>query len=61
MCYYNVEVSKMEENQLENQNESAVPEQGNVPRPAWQIWGARALLVIFILLLIMYYTNLFRG
>ncbi len=51
----------MEENQLENQNENAVSEQGYTPRPAWQVWGARALLVIFILLLIMYYTNLFRG
>ena len=31
------------------------------PRPKWQIWGARFLLAIFILLLIMYYSNLFRG
>ena len=29
------------------------------PRPAWQVWGARILLVIFIAGLIMYYCNLF--
>ena len=44
----------MDENQLEEQQVSA-------PRPKWQIWGARILLVVFIALLIMYYTNLFRG
>ena len=24
------------------------PEEGYVPRPAWQVWGARVGLVIFI-------------
>ena len=30
-----------------------------VPRPAWQVWGARIALVVFILGLIMYYCNIF--
>ena len=45
----------MDENQLDEQQEVFTP------RPKWQIWGARFLLVLFIVLLIMYYTNLFRG
>ena len=32
-----------------------------VPRPKWLVWLARIALVAFILLLIMYYVNLFRG
>ena len=36
-------------------------EAGYVPRPAWQIWGARIGLVIFVLFLVMYYINIFRG
>ena len=32
-----------------------------VPRPRWQVWGARILAVIFILLVIMYYVNIARG
>ena len=31
------------------------------PRPAWQVWGARIALVLFILILIMYYVNILRG
>ena len=27
-------------------------EPGYVPRPAWQVWGARAALVLFILFVI---------
>ena len=30
-----------------------------VPRPRWQVWGARIALVVFILGLIMYYCNIF--
>ena len=44
--------------------ESTQPEQeqpGYVPRPRWQVWGARIALVVFILILIAYYLNLFRG
>ena len=36
-------------------------EPGYVPRPAWQVWGARIGLVIFVLFLVMYYINIFRG
>ena len=48
----------MEEEIQENQEQEP---KSYVPRPKWQIWGARVLLVVFILLLIMYYTNVFRG
>ena len=41
--------------------ETPEPEQTYVPRPAWQIWLARIALVVFILFLIMYYINIFRG
>ena len=37
------------------------PKEGYVPRPWWQVWGARVALVLFILLLILYYVNLMRG
>ena len=36
-------------------------EEGYVPRPRWQVWSARIALVVFILILIAYYLNLFRG
>ena len=32
-----------------------------VPRPLWQVWAARIGLVVFILGLILYYLNVFRG
>ena len=35
---------------MEERNEKELPrEQGYVPRPAWQVWGARVALVLFIL------------
>ena len=38
---------------MDNQKENTTPEQvGYVPRPAWQVWAARACLVIFILIVI---------
>ena len=46
----------MEEERMEQQPEA--PE-GYEPRPAWQVWGARIALVVFILGLIMYYCNIF--
>ena len=46
------EVSKMDEMELEEQEEY-------VPRPWWQVWGARIALVVFILGLILYYCNIF--
>ena len=44
------EVKCMEENM---ENIDLQPEnEGYVPRPAWQVWGARAALVLFILFVI---------
>ena len=54
----------MDENKEQNIPEETpeMPEQEVYhPRPAWQIWGARIALVIFILVLIMYYINVMRG
>lgn len=31
------------------------------PRPRWQVWAARVGLILFILMLILYYTQLLRG
>ena len=36
----------------ENENGSPIPEEGYVPRPIWQVWGARIGLVLFILFVI---------
>ena len=36
-------------------------ETGYSPRPAWQVWGARIALVVFIFILIMYYVNIAGG
>ena len=40
---------------------NGIEESGYVPRPKWQVWGARIGLAVFILFLIMYYTIFFRG
>ena len=56
------EMEKKEPEQQEAQQPA--PEQEKdvyVPRPAWQVWGARVALVIFIIFLIMYYINVARG
>ena len=39
--------------------EQNIPEEEYSPRPRWQVWGARIVLVIFILGLIMYYCNIY--
>ena len=52
------EVIGMEEQILDEVQEEVV-EEGYVPRPWWQVWGARIALVVFILGLIMYYCNIF--
>ena len=52
------------DNQQENNNfeeETTQQEVAYVPRPKWQVWLARILLVLFIALIIMYYINLMRG
>lgn len=47
----------MEEERVEIPQEEA----HYVPRPRWQVWAARIGLVLFILTLIAYYLNVFRG
>ena len=32
-----------------------------IPRPAWQVWGARVALVLFVALIIMYMIKIARG
>ena len=49
-----IEVNGMEEMELEQEVQEEY-----VPRPMWQVWGARIGLVVFILGLIMYYCNIF--
>ena len=39
--------------------EQEVQEEAYVPRPRWQVWGARIALVVFIIGLIRYYCNIF--
>ena len=51
---------------MDMENENIIPEEESqesvyTPRPIWQVWGARLLLVIFIILVIMYYVNIGRG
>ena len=36
-------------------------EQGYEPRPAWQVWGARIGLVLFILLVILQLVHMVGG
>ena len=47
----------MDEQELELAEEEKIYE----PRPRWQVWGARIVLVIFLALLAMYYINIARG
>lgn len=50
----------MEEQRIDIPEEEQVPE-GYQPRPAWQVWGARIALVIFIILILIHYFNMSRG
>mgnify|MGYP003319966285 FL=1 len=45
----------MEENEILQEE----PCEGYVPRPRWQVWGARLALVVFLVGLILYYCNIF--
>ena len=52
----------MEDERMEEQMQDQQPETPvYIPRPKWQVWGARIALVLFILLIIMYYINVSRG
>ena len=46
---------------MENEEKIQVPEEGYVPRPAWQGWGARAAVVVVAVLVILYYITIARG
>ncbi len=52
----------MENQEFENQEELQQEETPKyVPRPAWQVWGARVALVLFIAIIIMYMIKIARG
>ena len=53
---------------MENTHESGQPDatpekqgEGYVPRPAWQVWGARIGLVVFLLFVALQILGLARG
>lgn len=46
------------EDKKENQNEEA---QGYVPRPVWQVWGARVALVLFLVFVIYQFIAIATG
>lgn len=50
---------------MDEQQQNVTPEEtentGYLPRPKWQIWLARIGLVLFILVIVLYYINMFRG
>ena len=48
------------EEKMENENLQP-QEQGYVPRPAWQVWGARVALVLFILVVIYQIMSIATG
>ena len=48
----------MEEERMEEQTQE---QERYIPRPAWQVWGARIALVLFLIVLVMYYINIARG
>ena len=48
----------MEENY---EKESTPTEEEYLPRPAWQVWGARAALVLFILFVIYQILSIAAG
>jgi len=50
----------MEENR-ENQQPDSLPEEKYEPRPAWQVWGARVGLVLFILFVIYQILSIAAG
>ena len=48
----------MDEEQKQNIPETEEP---YVPRPAWQVWGARIGVVLIVVLVILYYISIARG
>ena len=51
----------MDNNEMELTAEEKTVQEPYIPRPAWQVWAARIGLVVFILGVIAYYLNVFRG
>ena len=56
MIFFEVNIMENLSNMPEN-----VQEQGYTPRPAWQGWAARFGLVLFLIVVVLYYLNMFRG
>lgn len=59
-------MEEKQENLTPKEPEEALPVQetedtGYVPRPVWQVWAARIGLALFLLVIAMYYINLFRS
>ncbi len=50
-----------EVNIVENIEKNQEQPRQYVPRPAWQVWGARVGLVVFILFVIYQYVCVARG
>ena len=46
---------------MDYEQEPLEQEQGYVPRPKWQVWGARLGVAFVILLVILYYITIARG
>ena len=51
----------MDEEKIQQNPEEEQEVETYAPRPAWQVWGARIAVVIFIALVILSYINLARG
>ena len=49
-------------NEFENQpQEQSAPAEGYTPRPAWQVWGARIGLIIFLIFVVLQILQIARG
>lgn len=49
-------------NQTVPKEDEGIPQQEPYrPRPWWQVWGARLLVIAFIILIMMYYITIARG
>ena len=48
---------------MENEREFELEQEadGYVPRPAWQVWGARIAAVLFVILILIQIIGIARG
>ena len=46
---------------MDNEEKIQIPEEGYVPRPKWQVWGARVAVVLVVILVAMYYITIACG